>query len=97
MEAGIGGAMRPRAEYGLDVGPCREWLRPSCQGAGVSALLSGATEASGGRGGRRQSYESKSRVWHSLKSTFFEKFSSLQVPFGNPPLEIFSKNVDFSL
>ena len=32
-----------------------------------------------------------------LKSSFFEFFSSVQVPFGDPPLEKFSKNIDFSL
>ena len=32
-----------------------------------------------------------------LKSTFFEIFSSLRVSFGDPPFEIFSKIVDFSL
>ena len=32
-----------------------------------------------------------------LKSTFYEIFSTLQVPFGNPPLNFFSKNVDFRL
>ena len=32
-----------------------------------------------------------------LKSKFFEKFSSLQVPFGDPPLKFFSKIVDFNL
>ena len=31
-----------------------------------------------------------------LKSTFFEKFSSLQVSFGDLPPTFFSKNVDFS-
>ena len=39
----------------------------------------------------------KSTFFERLKSTFFENFSSLQVSFGDPPLEFFSKNVDFSL
>ena len=37
------------------------------------------------------------RLPQRLKSTFFEKISSLQVPFGDPRLEKISKNVDFSL
>ena len=33
-----------------------------------------------------------------LNSTFFEKkISSLRVPFGDRPLEIFLKNIDFSV
>ena len=36
------------------------------------------------------------RLPQRLKSTFFV-FYSLRVPFGDPPLEKFSKNVDFTL
>ena len=32
-----------------------------------------------------------------LKSTLFEIFSTLQVPFGHPPFEKISNNIDFSL
>ena len=32
-----------------------------------------------------------------LKSTLFEIFSTLRVPFGHPPFEKISNNVDFSL
>ena len=37
------------------------------------------------------------RLRQRLKLTFFEIFSSLKVPFGDPLLEKVSKNVDFSL
>ena len=37
------------------------------------------------------------RLTHRLKSTLFEIFSTLRVPFGHPPFEKFSNNVDFSL
>ena len=37
------------------------------------------------------------RLPQRLRSMFFENFSSLQFSFGDPLLENFSKNVDFSL
>ena len=37
------------------------------------------------------------RLPQRLKSTLFEIFSTLQVPFGHPPFEKISNNVDFSL
>ena len=37
------------------------------------------------------------RLPQRIKPTFFDFFSSLQAPFGNPPLEKISKNVDFNL
>ena len=37
------------------------------------------------------------RLPQRLKSTLIEIFSSLHVPFGHPPFEKISNNVDFSL
>ena len=37
------------------------------------------------------------RLPQRLKSTLFEIFSTLRVPFGHPPFEKISNNVDFSL
>ena len=37
------------------------------------------------------------RLPQRLKSTLFEIFSTLRVPFGHPPFKKISNNVDFSL